>query len=123
MRMVEINVDFVKHGGNPRATHLCLIIVKLHFARNRINFCTPNTYLVQNRSWTATLAQFNKKTTKIAQLAHRKIHGTSVLLCGQKKKVPSKKNMAVHPLSTFTHAPKRSPTVPNAGNSIAFIGG
>jgi hypothetical protein len=31
--------------------------------------------------------------------------------------------MAVHPLSTFTHAPKRSPTVPNAGNSIAFIGG
>ncbi|KAJ3625185.1 hypothetical protein MTP99_018747 [Tenebrio molitor] len=34
-----------------------------------------------------------------------------------------KKNMAVHPLSAFTHAPKRSPTVPNAGNSIAFIGG
>jgi hypothetical protein len=31
--------------------------------------------------------------------------------------------MAVHPLSTFTHAPKRSPTVPNAGNSIAFIDG
>jgi hypothetical protein len=35
MGMVEINVDFVKHGGNPRATHLCLIIVKLHFARSR----------------------------------------------------------------------------------------
>jgi hypothetical protein len=29
MGMVEIIVDFVKHGGNPRATHLCLIIVKV----------------------------------------------------------------------------------------------
>jgi hypothetical protein len=51
--MVEIIVDFVKHGGNitnPRATHLCLIIiVKLHFARNRNNSSTPNTYLVQKQ--------------------------------------------------------------------------
>jgi hypothetical protein len=29
--------------------------------------------------------------------------------------------MAVHPLSTFTHAPKWPPTVPNAGNSIASL--
>jgi hypothetical protein len=51
-------------------------------------------------------------------------YSTSVVLCGQDQKcLPKKKNMAVHPLSTFTHAPKRSPTVPNAGNSIAFIGG
>jgi hypothetical protein len=49
MGMVEVIVDFVKHGGNPRATHLCLIIVKLHFARSRINFSTPNTYLVQKQ--------------------------------------------------------------------------
>jgi hypothetical protein len=49
MGMVEIIVDFVKHGGNPRATYLCLIIVKLHFARTRNNFSTPNTYLVQKR--------------------------------------------------------------------------
>jgi hypothetical protein len=49
MGMVEIIVDFVKHGGNPRANHLCLIIVKLHFARSRINFSTLNTYLVQKQ--------------------------------------------------------------------------
>jgi hypothetical protein len=61
MGMVEINVDFVKHGGNPRATHLCLIIVKLHFARSRTNFSTPNTYLVQNRSWTATFSTVQSK--------------------------------------------------------------
>jgi hypothetical protein len=48
MGMVEIIVDFEKHGGNitnPRATHLCLIIVQLHFARNRNSFSTPNTYI------------------------------------------------------------------------------
>jgi hypothetical protein len=114
MGMVEINVDFVKHGGNPRATDLCLIIVKLHFARSRINFSTPNTYVPSSKTEAGQqhLAQFNKnKTTKIAQLEHRKIHGTSVLLCGHDKSV-SKKNMAVHPRSTFTPAPKRSPTVP-----------
>jgi hypothetical protein len=52
MGMVEIIVGFVKHGGNitnPRATHLCLIIVKLHFVRNRNNFSTPDTYLVQKQ--------------------------------------------------------------------------
>jgi hypothetical protein len=52
MGMVEIIVDFVKHGGNitnPRAIHLFLIIVKLHFARTRNNFSTPNTYLVQKQ--------------------------------------------------------------------------
>jgi hypothetical protein len=62
MGMVEINVDFVKHGGNPRATHLCLIIVKLHFARSRTNFSTPSTYLVQTEVGQQHLAQFNKKT-------------------------------------------------------------
>jgi hypothetical protein len=60
MGMVEIIVDFVKHGGNPRATHLCLIVVKLHFARSRINFSTPNTYLVQKtEAGQQHLAQFN----------------------------------------------------------------
>jgi hypothetical protein len=92
MRMVEINVDFVKHGGNPRATHLCLIIVKLHFGRSRINFSTPNTYLVQNRSWTATFSTVQKKkTTKIAQLAHRKNTRYFCTTLRSRKKVPSKK--------------------------------
>jgi hypothetical protein len=50
MGMVEIMVDFVKHGGNPRANHLCLIIVKLHLARSRINFSTLNTYRV-SQNW------------------------------------------------------------------------
>jgi hypothetical protein len=40
MGMVEIIVDFIKHGGNIsklRATNLCLIIeMKLHFARTEI---------------------------------------------------------------------------------------
>jgi hypothetical protein len=54
MGMTEIIVDFVKHGGNitnPRATHLCLITVKLHVAGNRNDFSTPNTYeyLIQKR--------------------------------------------------------------------------
>ncbi|KAH0818588.1 hypothetical protein GEV33_004203 [Tenebrio molitor] len=31
--------------------------------------------------------------------------------------------MAVHPLSTFTHAPKRSPTVPNAGTDFGDSSG
>jgi hypothetical protein len=66
--MVEIIVDFVKHGGNitnPCATHLCLIIFKLHFAQNRNNFSAPNTYLVQKQK-----RGNKKKTTKIAQLEH-----------------------------------------------------
>jgi hypothetical protein len=97
MGMVEIIVDFVKHGGNPRATHLCLIIVKLHFARSRINFSTPNTLYAKHIPSTKTeagqqhLAQFNnKKTTKIAQFEHRRIHRTSALLCSQDKSVKKK---------------------------------
>jgi hypothetical protein len=95
MGMTEIIVDFVKHGGNitnTRAIHLCLI-VKLHFARNRNNFSTPNTYLVpKTEAGQQHLAQFNKKkTTKIAQLQHRKLHSTSVPLCSQDQSVPKKK--------------------------------
>jgi hypothetical protein len=112
MGMVEIIVDFVKHGGNSRATHLCLIIVKLHFARSRINFSTPNTLYAKHIPTTKTeagqqhLAQFNnKKTTKIAQFEHRRIHRTSALLCSQDKSLKKK-------TWPFTPAPKRSPTVP-----------
>jgi hypothetical protein len=48
-----------------------------------------------------------KKTTKIAQFEHYFEHYSAV-----KTKVSPKKNMAVHPLSTLTPAPKRSSTVP-----------
>jgi hypothetical protein len=42
MGMVEIIADFIQYGGNinnPRAT---IMIVKIHFARNRHNFSTAN---------------------------------------------------------------------------------
>jgi hypothetical protein len=128
MGMVEIIVDFVKHGGNitnPRATHLCLIIVKLHFARNRNNFSTPK-HIPSSKTEAGQqhLAQFNnkKKTTKIAQFEHRKIHRTSAPLCSQDPSV-SKKNMAVHPLSTLTPRPQAVADGTDTGTSIAFIGG
>jgi hypothetical protein len=35
---------------NPRATHLCLIIVKLQFVRNRNNFSTPDTYVPSSKT-------------------------------------------------------------------------
>jgi hypothetical protein len=64
MRIVEIIVDFVKHGGNitnPRATDLCHIIVKLHFARNRNNFSTYPKHIPssQTEAGQQHLAQFN----------------------------------------------------------------
>jgi hypothetical protein len=42
MGMVEIIADFIQYGGNinnPRAT---IMIIKIHFARNRHNFSTAN---------------------------------------------------------------------------------
>jgi hypothetical protein len=102
-------VDFVKHGENitnPRATHLCLIIVKLHFARNSDNFSTYPKHIPSPKTEAGQqhLAQFNNKKTKIAQFENRQIHRTSVLLCSQDQSV-SKRNMAVHSLSTLTPAP------------------
>jgi hypothetical protein len=69
------------------------------------------------------LAQFNKKTTKIAQLEHRKIHSTSALLCGQDKKCLQKKK-------TWPLIPCRLSPPPLAvadgtdiGTIMAFVGG
>jgi 5-methylcytosine-specific restriction endonuclease McrA len=77
MGMIEIIADFIKQGGratNPRATHLCLvIIVKIYFARNRNNFSPANTYLVQKRKgWTTTTSSTIRKAPKITRLEHRK---------------------------------------------------
>jgi hypothetical protein len=124
MRMVEIIADFIQYGGNinnPRAT---IMIIKIHFARNRHDFSTANIPCSNQEGWTTTTSNVVRKAPKITQLEHKKkiTQGTSALIYRPGRSVP-KKNMAVHPLSAFTHAPKRSPTVPNAGNSIAFIGG
>jgi hypothetical protein len=103
---------------------ICVLLLLNYIPREAELILVPQTHTwFKTEAGQQHLAQINKKTTKIAQSAHRKITRYFCTTLRSKKKVPSKKNMAVHPLSTFTHAPKRSPTVPNAGNSIAFIGG
>jgi hypothetical protein len=55
-------MDFVKPCGNPRATHLCLIIVELHFARSRINFSMYPKHIPSSKTEAGQrhLAQLNK---------------------------------------------------------------
>jgi hypothetical protein len=113
MWMVEIIVDFIKHGGNitnPRATYSCLIIVKIHFARNRNNFSTPNTYLVQKQKLDSN--------SKIAKLKHRKMHSTFALLCSQHKSVFKNKRIKHGRSSPVGFQPPPPPQW-----SLAFVGG
>jgi hypothetical protein len=64
MGMVEIIVDFIKHGGNISklgATHLCLII-ETTFRANRNNFSIPNSIpSLKTEAGQQHLAQFKKK--------------------------------------------------------------
>jgi hypothetical protein len=85
----------------PRVRPICVLLLLNYISREAEFIPSSKTEARQQH-----LAQFNnkKKTTKNAQFEHRRIHRTSALLCSQDKSV-SKKNMAVHPLSTFTPAP------------------
>jgi hypothetical protein len=125
MRMVEIIADFIQYGGNinnPRAT---IMIIKIHFARNRHDFSTANIPCSNQEGWTTTTSNVVRKAPKITQLEHKKkiTQGTSALIYRPGRSVSKKTWPFIPCRSAFTHAPKRSPTVPNAGNSIAFIGG
>jgi hypothetical protein len=104
MRTVEIIADFIQYGGNinnPRAT---IMIIKIHFARNRHDFSTANIPCSNQEGWTTTTSNVVRKAPKITQLEHKKkiTQGTSALIYRPGRSV-SKKNMAVHPLSVGFH--------------------
>jgi hypothetical protein len=94
MRMVEIIADFIQYGGNinnPRAT---IMIIKIHFARNRHDFRTANIPCSNQEGWTTTTSNVVRKAPKITQLEHKKriTQGTSALIYRPGRSVPKKKH-------------------------------
>jgi hypothetical protein len=106
-------------------THMRLImIIKIHFARNRHHFSTANIPCSNQKGWTTTTSNVVRKAPKITLLEHkRKItQGTSALIYRPARSVATKK--------TWPFLPCRLPPTPpvvaggaHSGNFLAFVGG
>jgi hypothetical protein len=67
-----IIADFIKHGGNitnPRATHLCLIIVKIRATQKEFYY-RKHILSSNQKGCTTTTSNVVRKGPKITQLEH-----------------------------------------------------
>jgi hypothetical protein len=95
-------------------THVRLImIVKIHFARNRHNFSTANIPCSNQKGWTTTTSNVVRKAPEITQLEHKKkiTQGTSALIYRQGRGVAKKKHGRSSPVG-FYPRPQWSLVVP-----------
>jgi hypothetical protein len=95
-------------------THVRLImIIKIHFARNRHHFSTANIPCSNQKGWTTTTSNVVRKAPKITQLERkRKItQGTSALIYRPARSVATKKHGRSFPVG-FHPRPQWSLVVP-----------
>jgi CRISPR/Cas system CSM-associated protein Csm4 (group 5 of RAMP superfamily) len=103
---------------------ICVLLLLNYISREAELILVPQTPSTKTEAGQQHLAQFNnlKKTTKIAQSEHRRIHRTSALLRSQDKSVSKKKHGRSSPVDSH---PRPQPVADGTDTrtSIAFIGG
>jgi hypothetical protein len=109
MGMVEIIADFIKHGGNitnPHVRPICVLLLLKYISRETEIILVPHIPSSNQKGWTTTTSNVVRKSPKITQLEHRKKSYRVPLHLSTDKEEVCKKNMAVHPLSASTPAPR-----------------